>query len=97
MISYWKQVKDVYIDDGMTLISGWYDHKNSQNGGVKALGIHWGDYPQSRGVLSPCVVPEATRTAILTGLLCQAVMKKEPVNVQKLTEAIRFFEDATDK
>jgi hypothetical protein len=22
--------------------------------------VHWGDYPQSRGVLSPCVIPPAT-------------------------------------
>ena len=91
LISYWKNSKEVYVDDGLVLIVGWYDHKNQNNGGDKALGVHWGDYPQSRGILSPCVIPEATRNAILSGLLHQAVAKNDAKQVDGVMEAIKFF------
>lgn len=68
MISYWKNWRKTYEDDGSVLIIGWYDHKNQENGGEKALGVHWSDaYPQPRGALSPCVIPTTTRNAILSG------------------------------
>jgi hypothetical protein len=31
MISYWKNWKKIYEDDGLVLIIGWYDHKNQGN------------------------------------------------------------------
>ena len=92
MISYWKHPKEIYVDDGLVLIIGWYDHKNQNNGGDKALGVHWGDYPQSRGHLSPCVIPETTRNAILSGLLQQAVVNSDTNQVEKFIEAIKFFQ-----
>jgi len=91
MISYWKKYKDIHVDDGLVLIIGWYDHKNKHGGGEKSLGVHWGDYPQSRGILSPCVIPEATRNAILSGLLHQAVSSGNATQVKSITEAIEFF------
>lgn len=91
MISYWKNPKEIYVDDGLILITGYYNHKNQYNGGEKALGVHWGEYPQSRGVLSPCVIPEATRNAILSGLLHQAVMESDTDKVNSITKAIEFF------
>jgi len=91
MISYWKEPKEIYIDDGMVFIIGKYDHKNSNNGGEKALGVHWGDYPQSRGILSPCVIPKLTRSAILSGLLNQAVTSSDRIKINGLMEAIEFF------
>ena len=91
MISYWKNHKEIYNDDGLVLITGWYNHKNQKSGGIKSLGIHWGTYPQSRGVLSPCVIPETTRGAILAGLLHQAVSNAEPQHVASIIEAIEFF------
>jgi hypothetical protein len=91
MISYWKNHKKIHIDDGLELILGWYDHKNENNGGDKALGVHWGDYPQSRGILSPCVIPEATRNAMLSGLLHQAVTQGKQSQIKSITEAIEFF------
>jgi hypothetical protein len=94
MISYWKNSKEIHDDNGLVLIIGWYDHKNKENGGNKALGVHWGDYPQSRGILSPCVIPEATRSAILAGLLHTAVSDKKPQQIQLITEAIEFFVNA---
>lgn len=93
MISYWKNYKQIHIDDGLELIIGWYDHKNQNNGGDKALGVHWGDYPQSRGILSPCVIPESTRNAILSGLLHQAVTNGNKDQVSSVTEAIEFFNE----
>ncbi len=93
MISYWKQPKEIYVDDGLVLIIGRYDHKNQNNGGDKALGVHWGDYPQSRGILSPCVIPEATRNAILSGLLHQAVTNNNANQIAGITEAIKFFHE----
>lgn len=91
MISYWKKHKVIHVDNGLSLIIGWYDHKNQQKGGNKELGIHWDDYPQSRGVLSPCVIPKATRDGILSGLLHQAVSAGNKSQVSKITEAIDFF------
>ncbi len=91
MISYWKNVKPVYVDDGLVLIIGLYDHKNMHNGGIKSLGVHWGDYPKSRGVLSPCVVPESTRNAMLSGLLHQSILEGKKSDIDSLNEAISFF------
>ena len=91
MISYWKNSKVVYTDDEMSLIIGRYDHMNENGGGDKALGIHWIDYPQSRGILSPCVIPMSTRNAILSGLLHDAIVSKNKDNIGKITEAIEYF------
>lgn len=91
MISYWKNYETIYNDNGLVLIFGWYDHKNEHNGGEKALGVHWEDYPQSRGILSPCVIPKATRSAILSGLLHQAVSEGDKQKVQSVMKAIEFF------
>lgn len=91
MISYWKQTTEIYNDEGLVLITGWYDHKNQTNGGHKALGVHWGGYPKSHGVLSPCVIPEATRNAILSGLLHQAVTSGDLALVDTLKDAIAFL------
>lgn len=91
MISYWKKTKEIYNDDGLVFIIGWYDHKNQDNGGYKALGIHRGDHPLSRGVLSPCVIPETTRNAILSGLLHQAVINANDAQIKAIEEAITFF------
>ncbi len=91
MVSYWKNFEEVHTDEGLVLIVGWYDHKNKNNGGNKALGVHWGDYPQSRGVLSPCVIPVSTRSAVLSGLLHQAVSKSDLEQVKSIKKAIEFF------
>jgi hypothetical protein len=91
MISYWKNSKEIHVDDGLVLIIGWYDHKNEHNGGEKSLGVHWGGFPQSRGILSPCVIPAETRNAILSGLLQQAVSRSDSDQVEKIIEAIKFF------
>ena len=93
MISYWKNPKEIYVDDGFVLIIGRYDHKNENDGGDKALGVHWGDYPQSRGILSPCVIPKTTRNAILSGLLHQAVSNNDATNMAGIIEAIKFFNE----
>lgn len=91
MVSYWKSPEEIHVDDGLVLIIGHYDHKNQNHGGEKALGVHWGDYPQSRGILSPCVIPAATRSAILSGLLYQAVTNGDLSQITSITKAIEFF------
>jgi hypothetical protein len=91
VISFWTEVKEVYADDGLILIIGRYNHKDENQIGDKCLGIHWGDFPQSRGILSPCVVPPSTRDAILAGLLHQAVIDKKSDVIKKLMEAIEYF------
>jgi len=35
MISYWKEPREIYVDDGLILIIGRYDHKNKNNGEEK--------------------------------------------------------------
>lgn len=97
MISYWDIDREIHVDDGLVLIIGWYNHKNQHKNGSKTLGVHWGDYPQSRGVLSPCVIPEATRNAILSGLLHQAVSSTNLQQVESITNAIEFFNSPTEK
>lgn len=91
MISYWKNTKEVYFDDGLTLIIGWYYYKHMHNGGYKSLGIHWETYPKSRGILSPCVIPEDTRDSMLSGLLHKAIMEGDTSKIENLTLAIKFF------
>ncbi|EHP31048.1 hypothetical protein SMGD1_2526 [Sulfurimonas gotlandica GD1] len=91
MISYWKNPKEFYNDNGLVLIIGNYDHKNEYNGGEKALGVHWGDYPQSRGILSPCVIPKDTRNSMLSGLLHQATINQDEEKINNIIEAIQFF------
>ncbi len=91
MISYWKNHQTIYQDGECTFIIGYYDHKNQENGGHKALGIHWQTYPQSRGILSPCVIPENTRNIILRGLLTQAEALKDSQKIDKINEAIDYF------
>ena len=83
MISYWKQPKTIYADR--------YDHMNQSGVGDKALGVHWDNFPLSRNVLSPCVIPEETRNAILAGLLHQAVIKGDKPVVDSIRESIEFF------
>lgn len=90
MVSYWTNTKDVYDDDGLVLIIGYYNHKNKSKK-KKALGVHWGTYPQSHNVLSPCVIPEKTRIAMLSGLLQQAAINKDKKQINDLTKAIKFF------
>jgi len=91
MISYWKNYKEFYNDNGLVLIIGNYDHKNENNGGEKALGVHWRNYPQSHGILSPCVIPKDTRNSMLSGLLYQAIINQDEEKINNITEAIQFF------
>jgi len=94
MISYWTEIEEIYNDEGLVLIIGRYNHKNEKPIGDKCLGVHWGDYPQSRGVLSPCVIPAATREAILAGLLHQAIINKNIDGVKKIMKAIEYLRDS---
>lgn len=91
MVSYWKHPIEVYDDKDLIIIIGNYDHKNKEEGGYKALGIHWNNYPTSNGILCPCVIPESTRNAILSGLLHQAVTDKNENRINSITKAIEFF------
>lgn len=91
-ISYWKRVEEIYSDKECTFIIGYYDHKNSDAGGYKALGIHWQTYPQSRGILSPCVIPKNTRNIILRGLLTQAEVLNDSMQENRIKNAISFFD-----
>ncbi|HCE46152.1 MAG TPA: hypothetical protein DET40_21620 [Lentisphaeria bacterium] len=91
MVSYWKEPREIYEDNGLVLIIGIYDHKNQGKDEFKALGVHWKDYPQSNNTLCPCVIPEETRNAILSGLLHQAVVNQDLDKIQSITEAIRYF------
>ncbi|MGE4716951.1 MULTISPECIES: hypothetical protein [Yersinia] len=91
MVSYWKSPEKFHEDDGMVLIYGYYDHKHEYNGGTKELGVHWDGYPQSRGILSPCVIPENSRNAMLSGLLHQAVSSGNKLMMNDISKAIEFF------
>lgn len=93
MISFWTDVTVIHVDDGLVLITGRYNHKNQSINGKKTLGVHWGDYPQSRGVLSPCVIPESTRNAVLSGLLHQAAATGDQYQIDQLVKAIKYFDE----
>lgn len=91
MISYWQGTTEIYKDEEFTLITGYYNHKNKNPVGNKCLGVHWGTYPQSRQVLSPCVIPKDTTDAILAGLIHQATANGKMDSVATLTKAIEFL------
>ncbi|QOH80960.1 hypothetical protein IHE26_06760 [Plesiomonas shigelloides] len=91
IISYWKNIEEIHEDDGLVLIIGWYDHKHEYNGGHKSLGIHWSTYPQSRGVLSPCVIPKETTDAMLSGLLHKAVTENNKELIKNIIKAMEFL------
>ena len=93
MISYWKDIHVIHEDDGLILIVGYYDHKNQNDGGERSLGIHWGNYPQSRGILSPCVIPKNTCDAMLSGLLHRSVVENDKLLTSNITKAIEFLND----
>ncbi|MDO4640670.1 MAG: hypothetical protein Q4A84_03065 [Neisseria sp.] len=96
IISYWRETKEIYRDkensqdNGLIFIIGQYDHKN-RGKPSKALGIHWRNFPISRGVLAPCVVPEKTRAIILAGLLHQAMSEKNTGQIEEIMRAIDYF------
>lgn len=92
MISYWTDITEIHVDGGLVLITGRYNHKNEHDTGYKTLGVHWGTYPQSRGILSPCVIPESTRNAILSGLLHQTATVGDQQRVEQLVNAIKYFD-----
>ena len=96
MISYWQETTEIHRDNGLVLITGRYNHKNQHPPGERALGVHWGDFPQSRGVLSPCVIPETTRNAMLSGLLHQAVTNGNTELIDSLRRAIEFFHPSAE-
>ncbi|GAA0878983.1 hypothetical protein GCM10009119_19510 [Algoriphagus jejuensis] len=93
MISFWSDINEIHVDDGLVLITGRYNHKNQSTQGEKTLGVHWENYPQSRGILSPCVIPESTRNAVLSGLLHQAAAKGEQTQIDQLVKAIKYFDE----
>lgn len=91
MISYWKDHDVIYTDEeGQVIIIGWYDHFN-QNDPRKALGIHWQDYPTSRGVLAPVVLSEKNANALLLGLLQNSVSNGKTEIIDNLIKAIEFL------
>lgn len=91
MISYWKNYKNIYKDDeGQVIIVGEYDHFNEGNP-RKALGVHWTDYPTSRGVLAPCVLSGTNANALLLGLLNKALAEEKEDVVDNLIDAIKYL------
>ena len=102
MISYWKDTVPFYEEDGeMTLIYGYYDHKNEQ-GGVceknKCIGIYWrNDYPSARGRLAPCVIPDVTAKCLLMGLLFEFVSSGKMDKASNVLDAIRFLKGEKGK
>ena len=96
MVSYWKETKQFYDEDGeLFQIYGYYDHLN-QSGGIcdknRRIGIYWrDDYPSSRGYLSPCVIPEHTAMCLLKGLFEEMLLIGETEKADKISEAIRFM------
>ena len=90
IVSYWNDVKEIYHDDEFVLITGTYNHKH-QYSPKRNLGVHWRTYPKSHNILSPCVIPEKTRNAILSGLLHQATIEGNTEDISKLINAIKYL------
>lgn len=102
MISYWRgenggEPTVCHREDELTLIYGYYNHKNQHEEGDRCLGIHWQDFPQSRGYLAPCVIPTQTALALLNGLaqakIAQGVEGEE---IDVLEDARAFLENRED-
>ncbi len=94
MVSYWDLVGEFAVGDcGFTIVYGTYNHKNSEKKPRKEMGVHWGDYPTSRGKLTPCVINKKVRNAILTGLWLQAMNDSDCQEVKNIKKAIDYFND----
>ncbi|MFW2578428.1 hypothetical protein [Aliarcobacter butzleri] len=91
LVSYWKETKEIYKEDEFTLIIGFYNHKNNETD-EKALGVHWGNYPTSHNILTPCRIPKETGIAMLSGLLQKAAINKNTEQIKSIIEAIEFFQ-----
>ena len=100
MISYWRgenggEPTVCHREDELTLIYGYYNHKNQQENGDRCLGIHWQKFPQSRGYLAPCVIPTQTALAFLNGLAQAKIARGEEIDA--LDDARAFLENREDE
>lgn len=99
MISYWRgenggEPTVCHREDELTLIYGYYNHKNQHEEGDQCLGIHWRDFPQSRGHLAPCVIPTLTALALLNGLSQAKIAQDvEGEEIDVLDDARAFLEN----
>ncbi len=77
--------------EGITLIYGFYEHKNNGNK-ERAVGIYWNEnYPNARGKLAPCIIPKPEATILLQGLLDDLLGKKEFDKASKVLDALAFL------
>lgn len=85
MVSYWEDVQEVYkTEQGFVIIRGFYDEK--------CIGIHWAsEFPSSRGVLTPCVIPKEVACAMLAGLIQQAINIGDNQRLKALQEAYHYI------
>ena len=95
IISYWQNpvIAHETKDRDFYVIYGLYNHLNQQDKPSKCLGLHWDDYPKSRNVLAPMVVPAEVRDSILYGLLKDATDGRNGVDLNKIIEAIEYFKE----
>ncbi|MDP8079789.1 hypothetical protein [Phocoenobacter skyensis] len=87
MVSFWTDVEEVYNDDGLILIKGYYDE-------ARAIGLHWNNqYPSSHNRLTPFFLNKTYANALLTALLHKALTEKEqnPSHIASLNSAIQFI------
>ena len=85
MVSYWKNIQEVYTKDGFTIICGDYE------GREKTVGVHWPDYPNSRGYLTPCVIPKHISNPMIEGLIVQSINMVDDERLKKLQKAYSYI------
>lgn len=99
IIKAWSEVKEIIINDiGDNLIYGYfYDEDTKEN--TKEMGIYFrnGDkryYPYSRSrepSAAPFVIHNELRIQFLEGMLFNAIKNNDIPKIEKIREAISFF------
>lgn len=87
MVSYWTEYFQAYSKNGFTIICGcYYDEP-------KKIGVHWPDYPNTFGKLTPCVVPKNVANGMLSGLIDEAIKMGDKDSLEKLQNAYRYINE----
>lgn len=87
MVSYWTNIQQAYHKNGFSIIYGCYD------GEPKKIGVHWTGYPNTRGYLTPCVIPTEVANGMLSGLISEAIKMGDKDSLEKLKKYYRYINE----
>lgn len=87
MAGCWTNFQQAYHKNGFTIIYGCYYEE------PKKIGVHWPDYPNTFGKLTPCVIPTEVANGMLSGLISEAIKMGDNDSLEKLQKAYRYINE----